>query len=75
MTEQKAHSPVREFLERFGDLMSRIILGVIYVILVAPVGLVLTYFRDPLRIKTWKGSSFESWTRTNSTLSQARKQG
>ena len=71
---QGKQSPLREFLERFGDLMSRLILGVIYLVLVAPVGLVFTFLRDPLRMKSWTGSTFTKWDRKNSTVGQARRQ-
>ena len=65
---------LHRFTERFGHLMSRVILTVLYVVLVGPAGLVLSLFGDPLRIKRWKGSAWNGWTRTNDRLELARRQ-
>jgi len=62
------------FSERFGHLMSRILLTVLYVVLVAPAGLLLAAFGDPLRIKRWRGSSWVAWTQDNDSLARARRQ-
>ncbi len=65
---------LQRFTERFGHLMSRVILTLLYVVLVGPAGLVLSLFCDPLRIKRWKGSAWNGWGRTNDTLELARRQ-
>ncbi len=62
------------FTERFGHLMSRIVLTVLYVVLVAPAGLVVALLGDPLRIKRWRGSSWAPWTQDNDSLARARRQ-
>jgi hypothetical protein len=62
------------FSERFGHLMSRILLTALYVVLVAPAGLLLAAFGDPLRIKRWRGSSWVPWTQDNDSLARARRQ-
>ena len=62
------------FSERFGHMMSRILLTVLYVTLVAPAGLVIARFGDPLAIKKWRGSSWNPWTQKNDTLARARRQ-
>jgi hypothetical protein len=54
--------------------MSRIVLTVLYVALVAPAGLVLALLADPLRIKRWRGSSWSPWTQDNDSLARARRQ-
>jgi hypothetical protein len=64
----------QRFTERFGHLMSRIVLTVLYVALVAPAGLVLALLADPLRIKRWRGSSWSPWTQDNDSLARARRQ-
>ena len=61
------------FTERFGHMMSRIILTLFYAILVAPAGLILSLL-DPLRIRRWRGSSWDDWQHTNETPEQARRQ-
>jgi len=62
------------FTERFGHLMSRIVLTLLYVVLVAPAGLLLSLLGDPLRIKRWRGSSWNDWTQDNDSLARARRQ-
>jgi hypothetical protein len=54
--------------------MSRIVLTVLYVVLVAPAGLVVALLADPLRIKRWRGSSWSPWTQDNDSLARARRQ-
>lgn len=62
------------FTERFGHMMSRLILTVLYFVLVAPAGLVVSLFGDPLRIRKYTGSSWNPWGEVNETLPQARRQ-
>ena len=38
------------FVERFGHVMSRILLTVLYLVLVAPAGIFMSLFGDPLKI-------------------------
>jgi hypothetical protein len=63
------------FTERFGHMMSRIVLTVLYVALVAPAGLVIAAAGDPLRIRRWRGTSWNDWRERNDTLELARRQG
>ena len=63
-----------QFFERFGHLMSRILLTILYVILVAPAGIILALFGDPLRIRKYRGTSWMNWTHENNTTEQARRQ-
>jgi hypothetical protein len=62
------------FSERFGHLMSRILLTALYIVLVAPAGILLAVLADPLRIKRWRGSSWVPWTQDNDSLARARRQ-
>jgi len=62
------------FSERFGHLMSRVVLTALYVVLVAPAGLVLALLGDPLRIRRWRGSSWLDWTQDNDSLVRAHRQ-
>jgi hypothetical protein len=70
----KPGSRIREFLERFGDMLSRIVLALIYFVFVTPVGLIIALARDPLRIRRWSGSAFHPWTASNDTVARARRQ-
>jgi hypothetical protein len=65
---------LHRFTERFGHLMSRVILTLLYVVLVGPPALFVSLLLDPLRIKRWRGSAWVGWTRANDTLDLARKQ-
>lgn len=62
------------FMERFGHMMSRIVLTLLYVVLIAPIGLVYKYVADPF-LSRYRGTSFTHWKRANETLDAARRQG
>ncbi|MBK6942180.1 MAG: hypothetical protein IPH13_18530 [Planctomycetes bacterium] len=64
------------FLERFGHMMSRFVLTILYAVLIAPVGLVFRLFSDPLMTKEpLRGSSFTPWQSANDDVVHARRQG
>ncbi|MBI4879959.1 MAG: hypothetical protein HY812_09930 [Planctomycetes bacterium] len=66
---------VRFFLEQFGHMMSRLVLTILYVLLVAPVGVFYRFLGDPfMRRYPRRGSSFTPWKSANSSLRQARRQ-
>jgi hypothetical protein len=62
------------FSERFGHLMSRILLTALYVILVAPAAVFIAFLTDPLRIKRFLGSTYSPWRSDNTDLEHARRQ-
>jgi hypothetical protein len=62
------------FSERFGHLMSRVVLTALYVVLVAPAGIAVAWLGDPLRIRRWRGTSWSRWTQDNDSLARARRQ-
>ncbi len=63
------------FTERFGHLMSRIILTALYILLVGPAAIFVATFGDRLGIRKYRGTSYSTWTRLNENLEQARRQG
>jgi hypothetical protein len=63
------------FTERFGHMMSRVVLTVLYVALVAPAGIVIALLGDPLRIKRWRGTSWSDWRERNDSIELAQRQG
>jgi len=65
---------VLRFTERFGHMMSRVLLTLLYVLLVAPAGFVVALLTDPLGIKRWRGTSWRPWTQDNESLERARRQ-
>ena len=64
------------FLESFGHMMSRLVLTLLYIVLIAPVGIFYRFLADPFlsRYPASK-SSYTAWRSSNSTLDEARKQG
>ena len=62
------------FTERFGHMMSRIVLTVLYFTLVAPAGLVLAAIGDPLRIRRYRGSSWDPWEHATDDPVRSRRQ-
>jgi hypothetical protein len=69
-----AYGHVKRFLERFGHMMSRIILSVLYLLLVAPAGIFYVLFLDPLRMKNRPASNWVPFKSSNSTVDAARRQ-
>lgn len=61
------------FSERFGSMLSRAFLTLIYFALLGPFALLYQLFADPLRIK-WKGTNWVAWRSDNETLAEARRQ-
>ena len=62
------------FAERFGHMLSRLLLTVLYATLVLPGGLLMSLFQDPLRVKRYRGTKWTDWKRSNDTLDRARRQ-
>ncbi|MFO0981924.1 MAG: hypothetical protein U1E76_09315 [Planctomycetota bacterium] len=79
---EPAHSPpprtfmqaLTMFTERFGHMMSRILLSVLYVVLVAPAALFVALLTDPLRIKRYRGTTMTPWRSANTDLDHSRRQ-
>jgi hypothetical protein len=65
---------VKRFLERFGHMMSRIILSILYFLLVAPAGIVYALLLDPLRMKKRPASNWVPFKTTNTSVEAARRQ-
>lgn len=67
---------VRFFLENFGHMMSRVVLTVLYVVLIAPIGIFYRLLADPFLSRyPANRSSFREWKSENGTLEAARRQG
>jgi hypothetical protein len=65
---------VMRFLERFGHMMSRVILSVLYIVLVAPPGIVYALLLDPLRMKRRPASNWVPFKTSNTSVEAARRQ-
>jgi hypothetical protein len=66
--------PVLHFLERFGDVVGRTLMTVIYFIAVMPVAIFYRMLTDALMIRKAPKSTFVDWSQVNETLEDARKQ-
>lgn len=65
---------VLRFFERFGHMMSRVILSLLYLVLVAPAGIVYVLFLDPLRIRRRPASNWVPYKTSNTSIEAARRQ-
>ena len=64
-----------EFSERFGSMLSRLLLSALYYVVLGPVALVYQRVQDPLRLKLPKsGSNWSPWLQENNSLPRARRQ-
>jgi len=66
--------PVVLFLERFGNVVGRLLLTLVYFVAVAPVAVVYRLFADALWIKRAPTSTYRPWEGINETLEDARRQ-
>jgi hypothetical protein len=64
---------LRVFTERFGELMSRLLLTVLYFLVLGPFALVYQRFADPLHLRR-RPSNWTPWTQRNDDLRAARRQ-
>lgn len=63
-----------QFSERFGSMLSRLLLTVLYFVLLGPFALVYQLFADPLHLKKRRSGNWSTWTSVNDDLSAARRQ-
>ena len=63
-----------QFSERFGNMLSRVFLTLLYFLLLGPFAIVYRLVADPLRIRRPKDSNWWEWQADNETLRAARKQ-
>ncbi len=62
------------FSERFGNMLSRIFLTLLYFLVLGPFAVFYRLFADPLRISRPKQGNWWDWDETNETLAAARRQ-
>lgn len=65
-----------QFSERFGHMLSRLILMLLYFLLVTPAGIVITLFGDPMKIRRSKNSSnggASNWQKVNVKMSDKKR--
>ena len=66
--------PVLHFLERFGNVVGRTMMTVIYFLVVAPVALIYRLFTDALLLRKPPATTYRDWSSINETLEDARRQ-
>ncbi|MBI1379683.1 MAG: hypothetical protein GC161_01195 [Planctomycetaceae bacterium] len=63
-----------EFSERFGSMLSRAFLTVLYYLVLGPFALLYQLFADPLHLKRRPSGNWSTWENRNLDLAAARKQ-
>ncbi len=63
-----------QFSERFGNMLSRTLLTVLYFVVLGPFAIVYRLFADPLHLRPRKDGNWTAWESTNDTLAAARRQ-
>ncbi len=72
-----SHSPMKALLvfsERFGNMLSRVFLTLLYFLVLGPFAVVYRLVADPLRIARPNDGNWWIWTSNNETIARARKQ-
>jgi hypothetical protein len=64
-----------EFSERFGSMLSRVFLTLLYFLVLGPFALVYRWVADPLHLRRRSAGNWSGWDARNETLSAARRQG
>ena len=62
------------FSERFGNMLSRTLLTVLYFGVLGPFALLYRLGADPLHLRRRRNGNWTGWATANDTLSAARKQ-
>ncbi len=62
------------FSERFGNMLSRLFLTLLYFVVLGPFALLYRLAADPLRLARPRDGNWWDWVSDNETLRAARKQ-
>ena len=60
--------------QAIGNFQAQVILTIFYFVIVAPLGVGLRLFADPLRVRKKAKSNFQRWEHPKETLETARRQ-
>lgn len=63
-----------QFSERFGNMLSRTLLTVLYFVALGPFAIVYRMVADPLHLKRRPSGNWTTWVADNETLEAARRQ-
>lgn len=67
-------NPLLEVSERFGNMLSRALLFVLYFLLLGPFALLTRLFTDPLHLKPRPRGNWTAWQERNTSVAAARRQ-
>ena len=63
-----------QFSERFGTMLSRTLLTVLYFLVLGPFAVVYRLVADPLHLRRQAKGNWTAWASANNSLEAARKQ-
>lgn len=63
-----------QFTERFGSMLSRTLLTVLYYVVLGPFAVLYQFFADPLHLRRPRQGNWTPWDHPNDTLPAARRQ-
>lgn len=63
-----------QFSERFGSLLSRVLLTLLYFFVLGPFAVLYRLVADPLHLRPRPQGNWSPWTEDNDTLAAARRQ-
>ena len=66
--------PFLHLSERFGNMLSRILLSAMYFLLLGPFAVLYRLAADPLHLRRRRKGNWTAWTTHNDTLASARRQ-
>lgn len=67
-------NPLIQFSERFGSMLSRVLLTVLYYLVLGPFAVLYQLVADPLHLRKRKNGNWTAWDRQDNTLRAARRQ-
>jgi hypothetical protein len=68
------YAALLRFSERFGQMLSRTLLTLLYFVLLGPFALLYRLAADPLHLRRRREGNWTAWTSRNDTLARARRQ-
>ena len=63
-----------QFTERFGSMLSRTLLTLLYFLVLGPFAVLYRLFADPLHLRRRPRGNWTAWEDTNSSVRAARRQ-
>jgi hypothetical protein len=74
MAPSRTMQSLLKFSERFGDMLSNVLLTILYYGVLGPFALVYQLVADPLHLRRRPRGNWTGWDESNDTLAAARRQ-